>query len=130
MTFSPADVEAFARLSGDDNPIHLDDVAARAAGFDGPIVHGALVLGLVSRLLGTRVPGPGTIYLGQEVRFSRPVYPGVPVAAHVEVTAVRDDKPVVTLRTWVEADTGSGPIVLMDGQATVLWRPRSAAGAR
>ena len=119
--FSRADVEAFARLSGDDNPIHLDDDAARAAGFNGVIVHGALVTSLISRLLGTRLPGPGTIYLGQETRFSRPVYPGDVLTAHVEVVSVREDKPVIVLRTWIEA---AGTVV--DGQATVLYRPPAA----
>lgn len=116
--FLADDIVAFARLSGDDNPIHLDDTAARAAGFEGVIAHGAMVMGLFSRLLGTRLPGNGTIYLGQEMRFSRPVYPGATVTAHVEVVTVRDDKPVVTLRTWAEVQG----TVVMDGQATVLVR--------
>lgn len=116
--FSQADVAEFARLSGDDNPIHLDTGAALAAGFDGPIVHGALVIGLFSRLLGTRLPGSGTIYLGQEIRFLRAVYPDIMVTAHVEVVAIREDKPVVTLRTWAEA---SGQTVV-EGTATVLVR--------
>jgi acyl dehydratase len=116
--FTQEDVAGFAALSGDDNPIHLDPEAARAAGFGGTIVHGTLVIGLFSRLLGTRLPGPGTVYLGQEIRFLRPVSPGIAVTAHVEVTAIREDKPVITLRTWAEA---AGDIV-MDGQATVLLR--------
>jgi acyl dehydratase len=120
--FTQDDVAAFARLSGDENPIHLDDGVARQAGFPGTIVHGALVMGLFSRLLGTRLPGPGTIYLGQEVRFMKPVLPGVVVTAHVEVLTVREDKPVIVLRTWAEAgDT------VMDGTATVLFRPSAAA---
>jgi acyl dehydratase len=116
--FTQEDVAAFAVLSGDDNPIHLDPDAARAAGFAGTIVHGTLVMGLFSRLLGTRVPGPGTVYLGQEIRFLLPVLPGVAIVAHVEVTAIREDKPVITLRTWAE----SAGEVVMDGQATVLLR--------
>ena len=121
--FSQEDVETFARLSGDDNAIHLDPAAARSAGFEGTIVHGTLVMGLFSRLLGTQLPGPGTVYLGQELRFSRPVYPGATVRAHVEVTAVREDKPVITLRTWAETDE-----VVMDGTATVLLRGIAAPG--
>jgi len=126
-TFSQDDVREFARLSGDDNPIHLNRDAARAAGFDGTIVHGTLVMGLFSRLLGTRLPGAGTVYLGQEIRFMRPVYPGATVTAHVEVVSIREDKPVIVLRTWAETDQ-----VVMDGQATVLLRgvgPRPAGGA-
>jgi acyl dehydratase len=118
-TFSTADIEAFARLSGDDNPIHLDGPAARLAGFDREVVHGVLVTSLISRLLGTRLPGPGTILLGQELRYRRPVYAGTPLRATVEVTNVREDKPVFVLRTWVETDE-----VVLDGEATVLLRAR------
>jgi acyl dehydratase len=123
QVFTQEDVAAFARLSGDDNPLHLDPVAARAAGFEGTIVHGALVMGLFSRLLGTRLPGPGTVYLGQEIRFMKPVYPGIPVVAHVEVVSVRADKPVIVLRTWAEAGE-----TVMDGQATVVVRPAVPQG--
>ena len=116
-TFTPADVEAFARLSGDDNPIHVDRDAARRAGFDREVVHGVLVTSLISRLLGTRLPGPGTILLGQQLRYLRPVHPGDRVQAIVEVISVRVDKPVVVLKTWVEADG-----IVLDGEATVVVR--------
>jgi len=116
-TFSAADVEAFAGLSGDTNPIHLDRDAARRAGFDREVVHGVLVTSLISRLLGTRLPGPGTILLGQPLRYLRPVHPGDRVQAIVEVISVRVDKPVVVLKTWVEADG-----IVLDGEATVVVR--------
>lgn len=116
-TFTAADVETFARLSGDDNPIHLNAEAARGAGFDREVVHGVLVTSLISRLLGTRLPGPGTILLGQQLRYLRPVHPGDPVRASVEVISVREDKPVIVLRTWVESSE-----VVLDGEATVMWR--------
>ncbi len=115
--FTGEDVAAFARLSGDDNPIHLDAAAARAAGFDREVVHGVLVTSLISRLLGTRLPGPGTILVGQELRYRRPVHPGDRLTATVEVTSVREDKPVIVLRTWVE-----GTEVVLDGEATVILR--------
>jgi enoyl-CoA hydratase len=124
--FAAADVAAFARLSGDDNPIHVDAAAARAAGFEREVVHGVLVTGLLSRLLGSELPGPGTILLGQDLRFRRPVYVGEPVRASVEVTAVRQDKPVITLRSWVEiAATGEAAV---DGTTTVLLRPTTDRG--
>ncbi len=119
--FTSDDVAAFARLSGDDNPIHLDADAARAAGFEREVVHGVLVTSLVSRLLGTRLPGPGAILLGQQLRYRRPVYPGDRLLATVEVTSVREDKPVVVLRAWVESDE-----VVLDGEATVLVRKLAA----
>jgi acyl dehydratase len=115
--FTTDDVAAFARLSGDDNPIHLDADAARAAGFEREVVHGVLVTSLISRLLGTRLPGPGTILLGQELRYRRPVHPGDRLTATVEVTSVREDKPVIVLRTWVESD-----VVVLEGEATVVVR--------
>jgi acyl dehydratase len=116
--FTLEDVAAFAGLSGDGNPVHLDADAARSAGFDREIVHGILVVSLISRLLGTVLPGPGTILLGQELRYRRPVYPGDRLRATVEVTHVREDKPVITLRTWIETDD-----VVVDGEATVVVRP-------
>lgn len=122
-TFTSAEVADFARLSGDVNPIHLELSAAIAAGFEGSIVHGALVLGLISRLLGTRLPGPGTILLQQNLRYLRPVYPGQPVRASVEITSARDDKPIFGLRTWVETDE-----VVLEGDATVIVRKITGAG--
>jgi acyl dehydratase len=119
--FTTEDVAAFAHLSGDVNPIHLDAGAARAAGFDREVVHGVLVTSLISRLLGTQLPGPGTILLGQELRYRRPVHPGDAVRATVEVTSVREDKPVIVLHTWVETDE-----VVLDGEATVIVRPLKA----
>jgi acyl dehydratase len=115
--FTSEDVAAFARLSGDDNPIHFDAEAAKAAGFEREVVHGVLVTSLISRLLGTELPGPGTILLGQDLRYRRPVHPGDRLRATVEVTSVREDKPVIVLKTWVEA----GEVVL-DGEATVINR--------
>jgi acyl dehydratase len=115
--FTLEDVAAFARLSGDENPVHLDADAARSAGFEREIVHGVLVVSLISRLLGTVLPGPGTILLGQELRYRRPVYPGDRLRATVEITNVRADKPVITLRTSIETDE-----IVVDGEATVVVR--------
>lgn len=116
-TFSIDDVTAFARLSGDDNPIHLDSAVAVEAGFGRQVVHGMLVASLISRLLGTRLPGPGTILLGQQLTYRRPVLVGDTVRATVEVLSIRADKPVVVLRTWVETDE-----VALEGEATVIVR--------
>ena len=120
--FGAPEVAAFVALSGDDNPIHLDAAAASAAGFEREIVHGALVLGLISRLLGTTLPGPGTVIIEQQIRYRRPVFVGEPVTAHVEVTSVREDKPVVTLRTWVETSD-----VALDGETVVVVRTLAPA---
>ena len=114
--FSQEDVIAFAALSGDANPVHLDNDAAIRAGFPGTIVHGMLSAALISRILGTMLPGPGTIYLGQEMRFRRAVLPGDEVVATVEMVSRREDKPIWQLKTTVTV-TGE---VAIDGLATVL----------
>lgn len=116
--FSEEDVLTFANLSGDDNPVHLDAATAVGLGFDGPIVHGMLAGALLSRLLGTEMPGPGTIYVSQDLRFRRPIYPGDSVRAEVEVISRRDDKQILELATRVFAND----TLAVDGSAVVLVR--------
>jgi len=113
--FSMDDVQTFAALSGDANPIHLDPEFARQSIFGRPIVHGLFTTSLFSRLLGEELPGPGTIYLGQSLSFVRPVFVGDEVTASVEVTHIRQDKPIVTLRTIVTTNDG----IAVDGEAVV-----------
>ncbi|GAA4900238.1 MaoC family dehydratase [Ferrimonas pelagia] len=99
--FGPAEVAAFAELSEDRNPIHLDPEFAAETPFKKPIVHGILLSSLLSGLLGQKLPGDGTIYLGQTLKFVRPIFVGDEVTARVTVAEVRSDKPIVTLRTEV-----------------------------
>jgi enoyl-CoA hydratase len=113
--FSMDDVQSFAALSGDANPIHLDPEFARHSIFGRPIVHGLFTTSLFSRLLGEELPGPGTIYLGQSLSFVRPVFVGDEVTASVEITNIRQDKPIVTLRTIVTTHDG----IAVDGEAVV-----------
>lgn len=115
--FTAADVEAFARLSGDDNPLHLDAAYAATTRFGRPIVHGALLGGLISALLGTRLPGPGTIYLSQSASFRAPAYVGESVTAGVQVEEVNEPRRRVTLRTWVTGEDGR---VILLGDAEVI----------
>ncbi len=98
-TITMADIRAFAALTGDENPLHVDEAFARTTRFGRPIAHGMLVASLISAVLSRSLPGPGTIYLSQSLEFVRPVYPGDTITARVEVTEIRDDKPVVTLIT-------------------------------
>jgi len=108
-------LEQFARATGDRNPIHFDDTYAAGTRFGGRIAHGMLVGGLISALLAGELPGPGSIYLGQELRFRAPVRPGDEVRCEVEVTE-RDERGRVTLatRAWV------GETLVVDGTARVL----------
>ncbi|NKN32496.1 MaoC family dehydratase [Marichromatium bheemlicum] len=113
--FSDADVRQFAELSSDLNPVHLNADYAAETRFGQRIVHGILVSSLFSALLGHHLPGDGSIYLGQELNFKAPVYLDMPVTASVEITAIREDKPIVTLETCcVDAETER---VLIVGEA-------------
>src|ERR1700716_1735419 len=105
-TITDSDIRAFAELSGDRNPIHLDDEYAATTRFGRRIAHGMLAASLISTVLGTELPGTGTIYLSQNSRFLAPVYPGDTVTARVTVTNIREDKPTVTLETICENQSG------------------------
>ena len=108
-------LEQFAAATGDRNPIHFDDAYAAQTRFGGRIAHGLLVGGIISALLANDLPGPGTVYLSQELRFRAPVRPGDSVRCEVEVTAI-DDRGRATLatRAWV------GETLVVDGEARVL----------
>ncbi len=98
-TITEADILMFAAVSTDTNPVHIDAEAAKASIFKERIAHGMLSAGLISAVLGTRLPGPGTIYLGQTLRFRGPVKIGDTVTATVEVTALDAAKHRATLKT-------------------------------
>jgi 3-hydroxybutyryl-CoA dehydratase len=93
------DVEMFARVSGDDNPVHLDEVYAAGTRFKKRIAHGMLAASYISALLGSRFPGPGTIYLKQTLAFLRPVYLDDVIEVRATVTQYRADKQILTLET-------------------------------
>jgi enoyl-CoA hydratase len=114
--FTQDEVEGFSKLSLDTNPLHLDPQFAQSTIFGRPIVHGMLVASLFSGLLGNELPGKGTIYLGQTLRFTAPVYPGDEITATVEVSDVRQDKPIVKLRTTCVNAEGT---VVIEGEAVV-----------
>jgi 3-hydroxybutyryl-CoA dehydratase len=98
-TITEADILMFAAVSTDTNPVHIDAEAAKASIFKERIAHGMLSAGLISAVLGTRLPGPGTIYLGQTLRFRGPVKIGDTVTATVEITALDTAKHRATLKT-------------------------------
>lgn len=117
-----ADIEAFAEVSGDNNPVHLDEAYAATTQFGERIAHGMLSAAYISAILGTRLPGPGAIYLSQSLRFRRPVKIGDLVVARATVTALDEAKGRVTLETVCEV----GGKTVMDGEAVVI-APRRAA---
>jgi 3-hydroxybutyryl-CoA dehydratase len=117
-SISLADVYAFAAASGDRNPVHLETAYAETTVFGARIAHGLLVAGLISAVLGNTLPGPGTIYLGQELRFKAPVYIGDSVTARVEVIELRPDKRIATLSTNCYNQDGK---ILIDGKAVVQY---------
>ena len=115
--FSETDVQQFASLSEDRNPVHLDEEFAKNSIFKQRIVHGMLSASLFSGLLGEQLPGKGTIYLGQNLKFTAPVPIDEEVTATVEVVHIRDDKPIATLRTYCKDSKYN---IVIDGEAVVL----------
>jgi len=114
---SQEDVEKFAQVSGDLNPVHIDDSYAESTIFGKRIAHGILVGGLISAVIGTELPGPGTIYLSQSFSFKKPVYFGDTVTAIIKVIKIKDDKPIITLDTQC---INQNHEVVITGEAVVL----------
>jgi 3-hydroxybutyryl-CoA dehydratase len=121
-TVTAPDIEAFAAVTGDNNPIHLDEAYAAATQFKGRIAHGMLSAGYISAVLGTRLPGPGAIYVSQTLNFRRPVRIGDEVTAEVKVTAIDPARGRVTFATGCVV---AGKTVT-EGEAVVIV-PRRAA---
>lgn len=118
-----ADIRGFAEVSGDRNPVHLDEAYAEATRFKGRIAHGMLTASYISALIGEDLPGAGSIYVSQSLSFKRPVRIGDEVTTKVSIEAIDLGKGLVTLAT---ACTVRGKAVL-DGQAVVMVARREAA---
>ncbi len=116
-TISEADVEAFAWVTGDANPVHLDEEMAARTRFGKRIAHGMLVGSFISGLLGSQFPGPGTIYMSQTMKFLRPVYLGDTIRVVATVIAYRADKEILTLRTEIFNQRGDA---VLSGEAVCL----------
>jgi 3-hydroxybutyryl-CoA dehydratase len=114
-TISNADIQAFADVSGDHNPLHLDEEFAKTTRFGRRIAHGMLSASLLSSTIANQLPG--SIYLSQTLRFVSPVYLGDTITTRVTVTAIREDKPILTLETICENQNLE---VVVKGEATVL----------
>lgn len=114
-TITESDIVLFAAVTGDTNPMHLNDEYAKDSIFGERIAHGMLAAGLITKVLGTQLPGPGTIYLSQSLKFRAPVRIGQTVTATVEVVALHPERHRATLRTLC---TVAGEPVL-EGEAYV-----------
>ena len=116
-TVTETDVALFAGITGDFNPVHVDAEVAAKSMFGGRIAHGMLSAGLVSAVIAMKLPGPGTIYLSQSLRFTKPVRIGDTVTARVEVAEVLAAKKRVRLATSCRNQRGE---VVLDGEAMVM----------
>jgi 3-hydroxybutyryl-CoA dehydratase len=116
-TIADEDVRAFAELTGDRNPVHLDEEYAAGTRFGRRVAHGMLGASLISAVLANELPGRGTVYLSQTLRFIAPVFLGDTITARVVVKSVREDKPVITLETFCTNERGER---VVEGEAVVL----------
>ena len=120
-TITDADIVMFAGISGDTNPVHLDALFADQTAFKGRIAHGMLAASFISTVLGTRLPGPGCIYLSQSLRFRAPVKVGDTVTARVTIKDVNPDSKRIAFETVCTV----GDTVVVDGEALLLVSRRA-----
>jgi 3-hydroxybutyryl-CoA dehydratase len=120
-TVTDRDIEMFAEVSTDHNPVHLNDDYAKGTMFKGRIAHGMLTAGLISAVIGEQLPGHGTIYMAQNLKFMAPVRPGDEVLAVVKVTEIDEKRRRVTLETYCSV----GDTVVLKGEAQVLAPSRN-----
>lgn len=121
-TVTEADIVAFAGVTGDFNPLHINEEFARETMFEGRIAHGMLSAGFISTVFGMRLPGPGAIYVSQNLKFKAPVRIGDTVTAHVEVTELLPEKNRAVFHTTCTV----GNKVVMDGEATLMVPSRES----
>jgi 3-hydroxybutyryl-CoA dehydratase len=121
-TVDEAAIVAFAQVTGDENPVHLDEAYAATTAFKTRIAHGMLSAGYISAVIGTKLPGPGAIYMSQALKFKRPVKIGDVVTARATITAIDAEKGRVTLETVCEV---AGKAVL-EGEALIMVPRRPA----
>lgn len=114
------DIELFTEISGDRNPLHYDADLARATPFGGIVVQGGVTTAILNAVVAEDLPGPGTVFMQTNWAFRAPVRPGDVITGRVEVTRVRDDKPITELNTHVRLADGT---VVLDGTAVCYSMP-------
>jgi len=114
------DIELFTEISGDKNPLHYDEELAKSTRFGGIVVQGGITSAILNAVVAEDLPGPGTVFLQVNWAFRAPVKPGDTITGEVEVTKVREDKPITELNTRVLLDDGS---VVLDGTAVCYTMP-------
>lgn len=119
-TVRAEDIALFTELTGDRNPLHYDAERAARTRFGGLIVQGGVTSGLLNAVVAEDLPGPGSVFLQVDWRFTAPVRPGDTITAEVEVLEARADKPITTLRTTITNGEG---VVVLDGSAVVWTEP-------
>jgi acyl dehydratase len=119
-TVTARDIELFTEISGDRNPLHYDEEIARKTRFGGIVVQGGIISAILNAVVAEDLPGPGTVFLEVNWRFKAPVRPGDIITGAVEVTKVRDDKPITELNTSVLLSDGS---VVLEGNAVCYTMP-------
>lgn len=120
-TITETDIDAFAALTGDTNPVHLDSEYAAITPFKARIAHGMLSAGLISTVLGTQLPGPGCIYLEQQIKFKAPVFIGDTLVATVTVEDINQRRGRVSLKTQCFVNTK----LVVDGTASMMVDKKS-----
>ncbi|WP_029011010.1 MaoC family dehydratase [Azospirillum halopraeferens] len=115
-TVTEADIVLYAGISGDTNPVHLNQEYASGTMFQGRIAHGMLTAGFISAVLGTKLPGPGCIYMSQSLKFKAPVRIGDTVTARATVTEIIAEKRRVVMRTVCS----TGDTVVLEGEALLM----------
>lgn len=119
VTVTAKNIREFAKLSGDRNPLHTDARFAKTTRFKKPIAHGMLLASFFSRLVGMHLPGRRCLYLGQSLKFKRPVYPGEKITVFGAITAKQDAMKLLTIKTVIKNKKGE---VCVEGEAQVLYQ--------
>ena len=125
-TVAPRDIELFTEISGDRNPLHYDERAARASRFGELVVQGGVTSAILNAVVAEELPGPGTVFLNVSWDFRAPVRPGDTITGRVEVVSARADKPVTELRTTVVRHDG---VLVLEGTAVTYTLDLDRDGA-